>query len=113
MCAEVAEDGVEREGADSDGTVFCVPFSPEASPEMETDSATSQAADDGTLQRRRWKPNQHILVSEGRILDRLDQLVQSFNKVLQEGLRGVPATYRSVFKTINPWFKARSSPPTI
>ena len=63
---------------------FSIPSSPESPEEMDSDPAPPPAADG-------------VLPSETRILNRTDQIVTSFNRVLQEVLGEVPAKYRVAF----------------
>ena len=90
--ASVQEDhGEERDGAESDDTALKTLIPLSLDKKMDTDPAPPPAADDGVLQRRRWSTDKLILASETRIQNRIDQLVTSFNGVVQEGVDEVPA----------------------
>ena len=91
----VQDNGEDRDGADSDGTVFESGLSSfDAPEEMDTDPAPPPAADDGVFERRRWWPDLHIHASEARLMVRMDQIVESFRPLLKEGLGELKAKCR-------------------
>ena len=97
-------DGAENDGAQ----LYSIPQSPDtpvADPAPPPAAAQPPAAEDCVIQRRRWR--QGILASEGRLVLWLDevrsefqQVVESFNVVLREGLGEVSAKYRIAFADV-------------
>ena len=79
---------------------------------MDTEPAPPPIADDGVLQRRRWKPDLLFVASEGRMMNRIDQIVNSFAAVLQKVNRRVELLLGTLLTAVTPLFKARPFPPT-
>ena len=91
---------------------FPFPLSPETPEEMDTDPAPPPVADDGVLQRRRWKPDLLFVASEGRIMNRMDQIVNSFAAVLHKVNRRVGLLLGTLLTAVTPLPKAKPFPPT-